>query len=79
MIVIRKVPRHVPIFKNLEFILWQIKAFQQLCMYISQISRYSDTCFYISIGGYLTCFMLAIHLIKMVFFQIFYSVIHLLN
>lgn len=79
MIVIRKVPRKVPIFKNLEFTLWQIKAFQQLCMYISQISRYSGTCFYISIGGYLTCFMLAIHLIRMFLFQILCSVIHLLN
>lgn len=43
MIVIRKAPRHVPIFKNLEFTLWQIRAFQQLRMYISRISRYSGT------------------------------------
>lgn len=67
MIVIRKVPRHVPILKNLEFTLWQIRAVEQLCMYISRISRYSGTCLNISIEGYLMCFMLAIHLIRILF------------
>lgn len=80
MTAIRKVLRHVFIFKDLEFTLWQIRAFQQLCMYISRISRYSDTGLNISIGGNLACFMLAIHLIRVMFLlQIFYSVINLLN
>lgn len=80
MIVIRKAPRHMRISKDLEFTLWQIRAFQELCMYISRISRYSGTCLNISIGGYLTCFMLAIHLLRTMFLlQICYSVIHLLN
>lgn len=80
MVVIRKVPRHIPISKDLEFTLCQIRAFWQLCMYISGISRYSGTCLSISTGGYLKCFMLAIHLLRTMFLlQICYSVIHLLN
>lgn len=67
MIAIRKVLRHVLIFRDLKFTLWQIRAFQQLCMYISRISRCSHTGLNISIGGDLAYFMLATYLIRIMF------------